>query len=87
MKARFFWSAAILIFFGAMYLLTKAMNLLNRPSNGAVVGGILIVLALFVLVPSAFAWVWHHHVTPHHHETSEAKPAVKISDKQEDRVQ
>jgi len=79
MKARFFYSAAILIFFGAMYLLTKALDLMNRPSNRAVIGGISIVLALFILVPSAFAWAWHHHVTPH------GNPTVKISEKQEDR--
>jgi hypothetical protein len=65
MKARFFYSAAILIFFGAMYLVTKAFDLMNRPSNAAVAGGALIILALFVLVPSALSWVWHHHVTPH----------------------
>jgi hypothetical protein len=78
MKARFFYSAAILIFFGAIYLLTKAMNLMNRPSNAAVIGGILIVLALFILVPSAFSWAWHHHVTPH------GKPVVKITQNEED---
>lgn len=78
MKARFFYSAAILIFFGAIYLLTKAMNLMNRPSNTAVIGGVLIVLALFILVPSAFTWAWHHHVTPH------GKPAVKIIQNEED---
>jgi hypothetical protein len=76
MKARFFYSAAILIFFGAMYLITKAFDLMNRPSNAAVSGGILIILALFVLVPSALAWVWHHHVTPH----------GKITHKQEERA-
>ena len=78
MKSRFFYSAAILIFFGAMYLLTKAMNLLNRPSNSAVAGGILIILALFILVPSAFAWAWHHHVTPH------GKPAIDTNRTQEE---
>ena len=79
MKARFFYSAAILIFFGAMYLLTKALDLMNRPSNAALTGGILIILALFILVPSAFVWAWHHHVTPHE------KPAAEITEKEEDR--
>ena len=64
MKAGFFYSAAILIFFGAMYLVTKALNLLNKPSDSAVAGGILIILAVVILVPSAFSWAWHHHVTP-----------------------
>ena len=79
MRARFFYSAAILIFFGAIYLLTKAMDLMNRPSNAAVTGGIVIILALFILVPSAFMWAWHHHVTPH------GKPVVKITQNEEDR--
>jgi hypothetical protein len=79
MKARFFYSAAILIFFGAIYLLTKAMDLMNRPSNAALTGGILIVVALFILVPSAFTWAWHHHVTPH------GKPVVRITRNEEDR--
>ena len=65
MKKRFFYSAAILIFFGAMYLITKAFDLMNRPSNAAVTGGVLIIVALFILVPSALHWIWHHHVTPH----------------------
>ena len=65
MKARFFYSAAILIVFGAIYLLDKAFTLLNRPSDAAVFGGIAIILALFVLAPSALFWAWHHHVTPH----------------------
>ena len=80
MKARFFYSAAILIFFGAIYLITRAMDLMNRPSNAAVWGGILIILALFILLPSAFAWAWHHHVTPH------GTTAMKISEKQEERT-
>src|SRR5579862_2688034 len=66
-RARFFYSAAILIIFGTVYLLTKAFNLLNKPSDAAVFGGVVIILALFILVPSAFFWAWHHHVTPHEH--------------------
>jgi hypothetical protein len=65
MRARFFYSAAILIVFGAIYLITKAFNLLNRPSDSAVAGGVSIILAVVILVPSAFSWAWHHHVTPH----------------------
>ena len=65
LRAEFFYSAGILIFFGALYLLTKAFDLLNRPSDSAVVGGILIIVALIALVPSALHWIWHHHVTPH----------------------
>lgn len=65
MRARFFYSAAILIVFGTLYLITKAFDLMNRPSNAAVTGGILIIVALFILVPSSLHWIWHHHVTPH----------------------
>jgi fumarate reductase subunit C len=65
MRLRAGYSAAILIFFGALYLLTKAFDLLNKPSDTAVFGGILIIVALIALVPSALHWIWHHHVTPH----------------------
>ncbi len=65
LRAGFVYSAVILIFFGALYLLTKAFDLLNRPSDSAVFGGILIIVALIALVPSALHWIWHHHVTPH----------------------
>jgi hypothetical protein len=67
MKLRpgFVYSAVILIFFGALYLLTKAFDLLNRPSDTSVFYGILIIVALIALVPSALHWIWHHHVTPH----------------------
>jgi uncharacterized membrane-anchored protein len=65
LRAGFFYSAAILIFFGALYLLTKAFDLLNRPSDMSVFWGILIIVALIALVPSALHWIWHHHVTPH----------------------
>jgi|HubBroStandDraft_6_1064221.scaffolds.fasta_scaffold868325_2 hypothetical protein len=65
LRAGFFYSVAILIFFGALYLLTKAFDLLNKPSDAAVFGGILIIVALIALVPSALHWIWHHHVTPH----------------------
>jgi hypothetical protein len=65
LRAGFVYSAVILIFFGTLYLLTKAFDLLNRPSDSAVFGGILIIVALIALVPSALSWIWHHHVTPH----------------------
>ena len=39
LRAGFFYSAAILIFFGALYLLTRAFDLLNKPSDAAVFGG------------------------------------------------
>jgi hypothetical protein len=65
LRAGFVYSAVILIFFGTLYLLTKAFDLLNRPSDTAVFGGILIIVALIALVPSALSWIWHHHVTPH----------------------
>jgi peptidoglycan/LPS O-acetylase OafA/YrhL len=65
LRAGFFYSAAILIFFGALYLLTRAFDLLNKPSDAAVFGGILIIVALIALVPSALHRIWHHHVTPH----------------------
>jgi hypothetical protein len=78
-RARFFYSAAVLIVCGTIYLLTKAFNLLNKPSDAAVFGGILIVLALFILVPSAIFWAWHHHVTPH-----ESTFTVHVKEKQKD---
>jgi hypothetical protein len=77
LRAGFVYSAVILIFFGALYLLTKAFDLLNRPSDTSVFYGILIIVALVALVPSALHWVWHHHMTPH------AEPQAPFTRKKE----
>ncbi len=77
LRAGFVYSAVILIFFGALYLLTKAFDLLNRPSDTSVFGGVLVIVALIALVPSALSWIWHHHVTPH------AEPQAPFTRKKE----
>ncbi|HEV3220748.1 MAG TPA: hypothetical protein VGZ48_13340 [Candidatus Acidoferrales bacterium] len=65
MRERFVYAALVLVFFGAIYLVTQGMNLINQPSDMKVAGGVGLIVAVVLLFPAAMRWIWHHKTTPH----------------------
>jgi hypothetical protein len=66
MRERFVYAALILVICGAIYLVTKGLNLLNQPSDLKVAEGVALIVAVVVLFPAAMKWIWHHKTTPHY---------------------
>ena len=65
MRESFVYAALVLVFCGAIYLVTQGMNLINQPSDMKVAGGVELIVVVFVLFPAAMRWIWHHKTTPH----------------------
>jgi hypothetical protein len=65
MRESFVYAALVLVFCGAIYLVTQGMNLINQPSDMKVAGGVGLIVVVFVLFPAAMRWIWHHKTTPH----------------------
>jgi hypothetical protein len=65
MREKFVYAALVLVFCGAIYLVTQGMNLINQPSDAKVTGGIGLIVAVVLLFPAAMRWIWHHKTTPH----------------------
>jgi hypothetical protein len=65
MRERFVYAALVLVIFGAIYLVTQALDLINQPSDLKVAGGVGLIVAVIVLFPAAMKWIWHHKTTPH----------------------
>jgi Na+/proline symporter len=65
MREKFVYAALVLFFFGAIYLVTQGMNLINQPSDLKVASGIGLIVAVVLLFPAAMRWIWHHKTTPH----------------------
>lgn len=65
MREKFVYAALVLVFCGAIYLVTQGMNLINQPSDIKVAGGIGLIVAVVLLFPAAMRWIWHHKTTPH----------------------
>jgi hypothetical protein len=65
MRERFVYAALVLVVFGAIYLVTQGLNLINQPSDLKVAGGVGLIVVVIVLFPAAMKWIWHHKTTPH----------------------
>jgi hypothetical protein len=65
MRESFVYAALVLVFCGAIYLVTQGMNLINQPSDMKVAGGVGLIVVVFVLFPAAMRWILHHKTTPH----------------------
>jgi hypothetical protein len=65
MREKFVYAALILVICGAIYLVTKGLDLLNQPSDLKVAGGVGVIVAVVLLFPAAIKWIWHHKTTPH----------------------
>ena len=69
MREKFVYAALILVICGAIYLVTKGLDLLNQPSDLKVAGGVGVIVAVVLLFPAAIKWIWHHKTTPHNPPT------------------
>jgi len=65
MRESFVYAALVLVVFGALYLVTQGMNLMNQPSDLKLAGGIGLIVVVIVLFLAAIRWIWHHKTTPH----------------------
>jgi hypothetical protein len=66
MREGFVYAALVLVIFGAIYLVTQGLNLINQPSDLKVAGGIGLIVVVILLFPAAMKWIWHHKTTPHY---------------------
>jgi hypothetical protein len=66
MREGFVYAALVLVIFGAIYLVTQGLNLVNQPSDLKVAGGIGLIVVVILLFPAAMRWIWHHKTTPHY---------------------
>jgi hypothetical protein len=65
MRESFVYAALVLVFCGAIYLITFGLDLLNQPSDMKVAAGIALIVVVVVVFLAAMRWIWHHKTNPH----------------------